>query len=353
MPAGEMHQKGEKRMTKFTNLLAGTAMAIVTGTAAFAAETLTISSWLLPTHPINVGMLEGLIDMMEEATDGQVTGEIKMGLAPPPAQMDLVMDGAADMTIIFHGYQPGRFVGSKLIEIPGYTGNAEAASVAYWHAQEQFLDALDEHRGTKLVALTTHGPGQIHSNKAIESLDDLSGLKTRLGGGVSADVGAELGLVGIQVPAPKVYETLESGAADAVAMNMGERTSFKLNEVAKNVYEMPDGFYRGSFAVIMSQDRFDSLPEDVQTALEENVFGEPASRMMGQVWDESDNAARAETESAEDNVIVVASEEDQAKFAEMAERVREKVLGELEAAGVDAQAAYEMVRDEMAAAATN
>lgn len=335
-------------MSKFTRLLASTAVAIATATSAFAADSLTISSWLPPTHPINTGMFEGLIAMMEEATGGEVTGEIKMGLAPPPAQMDLVMDGAADISIIFHGYQPGRFIGTKLIEVPGYQGNAEDASVAYWRVYEEYLKSLDEHRGVKLIALTTHGPGQIHSNKEVSKIEDLQGLKTRLGGGVSADVGAELGLVGIQVPAPKVYETLDSGAADAVAMNMGERISFKLNEVAKNVYEMPGGFYRGSFAVIMSQERFDDLPEEVQAALEDNVFGEKLSRMMGQVWDESDSTAKAETEAAADNRIVVASEEDQAKFAEMAARVRTKVFAELDAAGVDAEAAYEFVKAEMA-----
>jgi TRAP-type C4-dicarboxylate transport system substrate-binding protein len=252
------------------------------------------------------------------------------------------------MTIIFHGYQPGRFTGTKLIELPGYIGNAEAASVAYWRVQKEYLDALDDHRGTKLVGLSTHGPGQIHSNKEVNSLADLNGLKTRLGGGVSADVGAELGLIGIQVPAPKVYETLASGAADGVAMNMGERISFKLNEVAKNVYEMPGGFYRGSFAVILSQEKFDSLPEAAQKALDERVFGETASRMMGKVWDESDTNARAETVAAADNTIVVASAEDQAAFAAITEKVRAKVLGELEAAGVDAQAAYDMVVTEMA-----
>jgi TRAP-type C4-dicarboxylate transport system substrate-binding protein len=335
-------------MGKLTKFLTGTALAVTLSTAVQAAETITISSWLPPSHPVNTGMLEGLIDMMEQATSGEVTGEIKMGLAPPPAQMDLVMDGAADMTIIFHGYQPGRFTGSKLIELPGYTGSAEAASVAYWRVQKEYLDTLDEHRGTKLVALTTHGPGQIHSNKEVKTLADLKGLKTRLGGGVSADVGAELGLIGIQVPAPKVYETLASGAADGVAMNMGERISFKLNEVAKNVYEMPGGFYRGSFAVIMSQEKFDSLPEAAQKALDAQVFGETASRMMGKIWDESDAKARAETQSAADNTIVTASAEDQAAFAAMAEKVRTKVLGELDAAGVDAQAAYDMVVAEMA-----
>jgi TRAP-type C4-dicarboxylate transport system substrate-binding protein len=103
----------------------------------------------------------------------------------------------------------------------------------------------------------------------------------------------------------------------------------------------------------MSQERFDSLPDEVQTALEENVFGEPASRMMGEAWDASDERAREATMEAEDNVIVTASEEDQARFAEIAQMVTEQVLAELEEAGVDAQAAYEMVHQEMDAAAMN
>ncbi|AYE87841.1 MULTISPECIES: TRAP transporter substrate-binding protein [Sulfitobacter] len=335
-------------MTKFTKFLTTSALALCTATGAFAAETLTISTWLPPSHPVNTGMFTQLTDMMSEASDGLIETELKNGLAPPPAQMDLLLDGAADIAILFHGYTPGRFVGTKLVEIPGYEGNAEAASVAHWRVHEAMLAELDEHRGVKVIALTTHGPGQIHSNKEVASLEDLQGLKTRLGGGVSADVGAELGLVGIQVPAPKVYETLDSGAADAVAMNMGERISFKLNEVAKNVYEMPGGFYRGSFSVIMSQETFDSLPEDVQQKLDSEVFGETASRMMGAVWDQSDVDAREATEAAGDNKIVTASEEDQARFAEMAAKVRDKVIAELDEAGVDGQAAYEMMREEMA-----
>lgn len=336
----------------FTRLLTSAALALASFTASATAGTsLTISSWLPPTHPINTEMLSGLISEMEAATNGEVTGEIKMGLAPPPAQMDLVMDGAADMTIIFHGYQPGRFTGTKLIELPGYEGNAEAASVAYWRVHEAHLAPLDEHRGVKLVALTTHGPGQIHSNKPIGGMGDLEGLKTRLGGGVSANVGAELGLIGIQVPAPKVYETLASGAADAVAMNIGERISFRLNEVAKNVFEMPGGFYRGSFAVIMSQESFDALPQAAREVLDAQVFGEPASRMMGAVWDASDARARAATEAAEDNAIVTASDADQAAFAAMRDRVVAGILAELEAKGVDAAAAHAMVQAEMTAAA--
>ncbi|WP_424982348.1 TRAP transporter substrate-binding protein [Maritalea sp. S77] len=337
-------------MNKFFKLAAAAAIAVSTSTSAWAADyNLTISSWTGPNHGINALMWPGLIKMIEDATDGKVTAEVKLGLAPPPAQMDLVMDGAADMTIIFHGYQPGRFVAPKLIELPGYEGNAEAASVAYWRVYEEHLAALNEHRGVVVMGLSTHGPGQVHSNKEVKSLADLDGLKTRLPGGVASDIGRELGMIGIQVPAPKVYETLASDAADAVAMPYEGRVGFKLTEVAENVYEMPGGFYRGSFAFLMSQETFDSLPAELQTALQEEVFGEPASRMLGQAWDEIDRIGREATEAAESNTITIASEQDQALYGQYADLITKQVLAELTEAGIDAQAAYDMVKAEMAA----
>jgi len=335
-------------MNKLATITAAALMAGL-GSAANAADyTLTISSWAPPTHGINSMMWPNLINMIEEATDGKVTAEIKMGLAPPPAQMDLVMDGAADMTIIFHGYQPGRFTGTKLIELPGYEGNAEAASVAYWAVHEAHLAKMNEHRGVKLMGLTTHGPGQVHTNQDVNKLADLNGLKTRLPGGVASMVAAELGMVGISVPAPKVYETLASGAADAVAMPYESRQGFKLTEVATNVLELPGGYYRGSFAFLMSEDAFANLPEDLQQALEEKVFGAPASRMLGQVWDQIDAEGLAVTKATEGNEIRVVGEQDAATYQAIVDKVTASVLAELSEKGVDAQAAYNLVKSVMA-----
>ena len=336
-------------MKPFRALIGGAVAAMLT-TASFAAEhTLTISSWAPPGHGMNASMWPNLIAMIEDATDGKVTAEIKYRLAPPPAQMDLVQDGAADMTWIFHGYQAGRFTATKLIELPGYEGNAEAASVAYWRVHEAHLGAANEHKGVKLIGLMTHGPAQVHSSKKITSLSEISGMKLRVPGGVGGDAGAALGATGIKVPAPKVYETLASNAADGVVMPMEARKGFKLTEVAQNVYEMPGGLYRGSFALIMNQEAFDALPADIQAALDEKVFGEPLSRMAGQVWDAIDVDGRSVTEGTSDNSINTASDADQAAYATIGDKIREAVLADISAKGIDAQAAYEMVKSEMAA----
>ena len=335
--------------TKITTLTAGLALAALTSVSALAQQvTLTISSWAPPTHGVNATLWPTMIEEIEKATDGRVTAEIKYGLASPPAQYDLILDGAADITWIFHGYTPGRFVATKLIELPGYEGSAEAASVAYWRAYEKYLKALNEHKGVKVIGLMTHGVGVLHSNKEVKSLDDIAGMKLRLGGGVSGDVGAALGATGIRVPAPKVYETLASNAADGVMMPMEGKASFKLFEVAKNTFTVPGGFYRGSFAMIMNQDKWDSLSPEDQAALDK-VFGENLSRIAGQMWDQIDKVGMETLKNAPDNALYTASEADTAKWQEIAKPIIAKVLDEVSAKGINAAEVRDYIAAQMKA----
>ncbi len=330
-----------------TTLTAGLALAALTSVSAFAADvTLTISSWAPPTHGINAMLWPEMIKQIEAATDGRVTAEIKYGLASPPAQYDLILDGAADITWVFHGYTPGRFVATKLIELPGYEGSAEAASVAYWRAHEKYFADLGEHKGVKLAGLMTHGIGVMHSAKKISSLDEIGGMKLRIGGGVAGDAGAALGASGIRVPAPKVYETLASNAADGVFMPMEGKASFKLFEVAQHTYRVPGGFYRGSFAIIMNEDKFSSLSDADQAALNK-VFGENLSRVGGSVWDAIDVKGRSALDGTADNSLTEASADDVAKWNAMAKPIIASVLAEATAKGIDAAGAHAFITEEM------
>lgn len=334
--------------TKLTRLTAGVALAASTTVAAHAQDvTLTISSWAPPTHGMNAIFFPKMIEAIEEATDGRVTGEIKYGLASPPAQYDLILDGAADITWIFHGYTPGRFVATKIIELPGYEGSAEAASVAHWRAHERFFADLNEHVGVKVIGLMTHGPGVLHSSTKVTELEQISGMKLRLGGGVAGDVGEALGATGINVPAPEVYTTLASNAADGVMMPMEGKAGFRLYEVAEHTYTVPGGFYRGSFALIMNQDRFDSMSAEDQAALSE-LFGEPLSEMAGEMWDEIDRIGLEALRENEDNSLTEANAEDAATWEELTEPIIASVLSEAADAGIDAAAARDFIAEEMA-----
>jgi len=195
--------------------------------------------------------------------------------------------------------------------------------------------------------LMTHGPGVLHSDKKVTSLAEISGMKLRLGGGVSGDVGAALGATGIRVPAPKVYETLASNAADGVMMPMEGKAGFKLYEVAKNTYTVPGGFYRGSFAVIMNSDAFEGLSDADRAALEK-LFGEKTSRIAGQMWDTIDVKGREALDGAADNSYNEASAEDVATWESMTGPIIQGVLDEVSGKGIDAAAAQVYIAEQMA-----
>ena len=329
---------------KLGTLALATAAVLSVSVQAKAQETLTISSWI-PPHAMNTVFFPAWIEQVEAATDGRVTGKIEFGLAPPPGQIDLIEDGSADVAWIFHGYNPGRFVTTKLIELPGYQGDAEAASVAHWRAHEQYLKDAGEHEGVRVIALMTHGPGQVHMREPIQSLADMEGKKIRIGGGVSADVGTALGVVGVQVPAPKVYETLSGGVADGVWMPMETNMSLRLYEVAPNTITMPGGLYRGSFSVIMSEDALARLSEEDREAVL-STTGEALSAMAGKAWADADVAG---IENAGEVGVIMGefSADDQATFAEIAGDIRGRVIDEVAAKGVDAEAAVALIEETM------
>jgi len=324
-------------------LLAG-GFALLTAAASAADHTLTISSWSSPQHGINAKMWPRFIQMVEEATGGAVTAQVKLDLAAPGAQTDVVQDGVADIAIIAQSYTPGRFPSAKLAERPGYSASSEALSAAYWQAYERYLQPANEYRGLKLIALHANGPMQLHTSKKVTQLGEIRGMKLRITDEAMGRLMSALGASGIQVTAPKVYETLASHTADGVVMPMEARVGFRLTEVAPHVYTVPGGFGRVSFAFVMNEQAFKKLPKALQTALAEKVFGAPLSRAMGRIWDEIDDIGRQGTLAATGNSINPMSAADEAAFGQQVDAVTQALVKELSASGINAAAVVELLR---------
>ena len=183
-------------MFKRLNLLGLTATMLFVATPASSQEVLNISSWAPPTHLMNAGVWPTWGKWVEEATEGRVTTKIEYGLASPLKQFELVRDGVADAAWIFHGYNT-RYVATQVVEMPNLGTSAEAASVAYWRVHQKYLAKADEHKGVTLIGLTSHGPAVIQTKSPLNSLDDLSGQKIRVPGGVGSLVGKALGVTAV------------------------------------------------------------------------------------------------------------------------------------------------------------
>ena len=193
------------------------------------------------------------------------------------------------MAWIFHGYNPGKYVATQVMELPFLGAGAEAGSIAYWRVHQKYLAKADEHKGVTVIGLMTHGTGVIHSQRPIKSWADLKGMKVRLPGGIASRVGEAFGAVAVTVPAPKVYETLSSKVAEAVFMPPETQKSFRLAEVTKYVLRVPGNLYDGSFAFIMNSKKFEAMSKEDQAAIQ-GVVGEKLSAYAGTRWAMADKS---------------------------------------------------------------
>ncbi|WP_417226913.1 TRAP transporter substrate-binding protein [Amphritea sp.] len=278
-------------MKNYLKTVAAGVLFASTGMAN-ADTTLTLSSWLPPTHPVVAQMIVPWTQQVEEVTEGRVKINIlAKGLGHPKIHYDIARDGLADITYSVHGYTPGRFTLTKVVEFPFGGNSAEALSVAYWRVHQKYLAQANEHKGTQLLSVFTHGPGQIHnSQKKVSTVADLKGMKLRVGGGVVNDVARALDTVPLLKPASKSYELLSHGVADGTLLPMESVTAFKVQDIVKHTTVVPGGLYNISFFLVMNRDRFKSVSAADQAAIM-SVSGEAFAKLAGRAWDAADAKA--------------------------------------------------------------
>ena len=191
-------------------IAAGLALLALTGTAQ-AQTTLSLSSWVPPTHYLVKDILQPWMADVEKATEGRV----KINLLPkavgaPPQHWELARKGVADITWGNFTYEPERFKHVWFAELPMMGTHAEASSVALWRTYDKYLSRNETFKGVTLLGTGMLGGGQFHHpSKVIDTPDDLKGQKVRMGGPIQKrlleDLGAE-GMPGVIIPRKTVGE---------------------------------------------------------------------------------------------------------------------------------------------------
>jgi TRAP-type transport system periplasmic protein len=150
----------------------------------------------------------------------------------------------------------------------------------------------------KVLSVFTHGPGMVFNVKRpITKVEDLAGMKFRVGGGMVNDISKALGMNVTLKPAPESYELLSTGVMDGTLFPAESVEGFKIDKVVKHATSFPGGLYNTSFVFMMNQAKYDGLPADVKKAVDE-ISGEFASRMIGRGWDKVDRRGMAFMQAA-------------------------------------------------------
>jgi TRAP-type transport system periplasmic protein len=275
------------RILSSAALVAGFALAPV----AQAQTVFTVSSWVPPTHTLSSTQKAWC-----DAVEAESSGRMKCNILPrpvsaPPGTFDAVRDGLADISFTVDGYTPGRFINTQVAEFPFLGNSAVATSVAYNRIYTKHFAPLGEHRGVKVLAVFTHGPGIMFSRtKAITSPADAASLKIRIGGGNINDLSKAMGWNTTLKPATESFELLNTGVMDATFFPDESINSFKLAMI-KHATTFPGGLYNTSFVFMMNPAKYNALSAQDKAVIDK-LSGERAARMFGEGWDKVDTASR-------------------------------------------------------------
>src|SRR5262249_5497685 len=216
-------------------VLSGATLAVMSWPAAAQTTTLTMSRWVSPSHLLTSDVLAVWGQQVQKATKGRV----KLQMLPKhpsaaPGTFDAVRDDLVDVSYVTASYTPARHVLPLIAELPGGGATSVINSVAYSRIHWKYLQQAGEYKGVKLLAVFTHGPGQMFNTKRpITKVEDLAGMKIRTGGGIAEEMARALGASAFVKPAPESYELLSSGVADGTFFPLESIISFKLGSVIK------------------------------------------------------------------------------------------------------------------------
>ena len=282
-----------KNRQRIHALIASAALLTLGSAATAQAQTtLTMSSWVPPTHYVVKDILQPWMAEVEKATEGRVKINLLPKAVGAPAQhWELARKGVADITWGNFTYEPERFKHVWFSELPMMGASSEASSVALWRTYTQFLASNEAFKGVTLLGTGMLGGGQFHHpSKVIDTPDDLKGQKVRMGGPIQKRLLEDLGAIPVAGPGTKAYELLEGGVIDASLHALESVVNFRLDGKLKNHTIIPGGLYEASFFIGINEGKFKSLSAADQQAILK-VSGEALSRRWGLEFDKQNKSA--------------------------------------------------------------
>lgn len=211
--------------------------------------------------------------------------------------LQLSMSGVADMSYVVPSYVSDKMPLMTVSELPGLAKTSCLGTEAFLKlAHGGILGKRElEPNGIVILISTILEPYQVYTNKPIDSLAGLQGLKLRTAGGAQAATIKALGAAPVSMAAPDTYDSLTRGTIDGVVFPTTSLIAYDLpGRLKAGTQDVSFGTVLLTYA--MSKKRFDRFPENVQKAMLD--AGKKASRNVCEFLDDSAVSNRTRIEAA-------------------------------------------------------
>lgn len=304
--------------------LARLALATVAG-AAFAGNALAADFMLKfqssdPAGNPNFVLQQGWAESVKAKTGGRVEIELLPveSIVAHNETQDAIAAGILDGHVTDTSYFAGKDPAFGLIANPvgAWSSPQEMFDFMSKGGGKELMNSLLEPYGLHFIGATTPGLEAFVSRVPLNGVDDLKGLKMRAPEGLVQQVFAAAGAAPVNLPGSEVFTSLDKKVIDAADYSVFSTNQAQgLHDVAPNpVYP---GFHSMPLVEIsMNKGKWDALPDDLKSALEESVAEFSLSQVAALA--ERDLAAVAEAKAGGKVTVTDWPAEERAKFRTIA-----------------------------------
>lgn len=342
-----------KRTTKWNRFLATATAAALTMAATLTSANaedvvLKFSTMEPPSGPLVNCFTLPLLEELNEATGGRIKLETYMGgtaFAHPLHQYDQVARGVMDVAQGVLSYTPGQFAMTEIATMPFLVDDPVVAARAINRLAPEYL--ADEFKDIHLMAVLVTPPLYIHLRENADGLFDLEGRRIRSTGvGAGAFLEA-IGAIPVRLPAPAIYENLQTGVIDGALSEFVALKSFRIGEVTDR--HLLANTTSALLFLGMNKDKLASLPEDIQELIKTKFTGPEIGARASQCWKDIGGKVFADLLDNGHEVIEF-TQADRERAAPIAQKITDDYVAELEARGKPARAFHDALVAEIEAA---
>ncbi len=211
--------------------------------------------------------------LVTEASGGrlQVKAFTAGAITPAGKEFEAAIAGSVEAAHVSAGWAIGYVPAGVFYTscVGGLTGN----QFMMWLDNEGVDLAKELYRpvGVEFIEQLTIHPAEVwaHSNRALNSVEDIKGLKIRMGTTALNSIFEKMGAAPVFLPGGEIYEAAQRGIIDAFeyitpSLNWG----MGFNEVTKYMYLSPSRSPSDAQSLFVNKKKWDELPDDLKRIVE-------------------------------------------------------------------------------------
>lgn len=269
--------------------------------AQASAQTLRLTPGTPPAHPGHTPLFTAFAEQIDERTDGELTGTI-LGteVANLGNMRTAIRSGLSDAGMFLPAYFPADLSEINLVGNLSFLGsNAQAMAAAMTEYIVTCADCQAQLKQLGVVYGSSHSSDTyvLLTTKPVRDLDDLQGLRLRVGGPHFARWAEEMGADGANVSVGETFEAISQGVLDGTIASTADLISFRLDDVVTHITTLPMGTYHSTISHAINARTWAGLSADERRVMAET--SSYASALATQRWGyEMPSAAEAAARDA-------------------------------------------------------